>query len=77
VPESPGEPPPLRGVRALSIRRKVVIGFVASALLVLLLTATSAIALKMALAIDREALGQAEQLIGVGLLRAALERLLS
>jgi len=68
------EPSPLRGVRALSVRRKVVIGFVASALLVLLLTATSAIALRMALAIDREAFRQAEQLVGVGLLRAALER---
>src|SRR5687768_3576985 len=65
---------PLRGVRALSIQRRVVIGFVAAALLVLLLTATSAVALRMALATEREAFRQAEQLVSVGLLRAALER---
>ncbi len=69
-----GEDSTLRGVGALSIRRKVVIGFLASALLVFLLTATSAIALKMALAVEREAVRQAEELVGVGLLRAALER---
>ncbi|MDQ5857880.1 MAG: PAS domain S-box protein [Acidobacteriota bacterium] len=50
------------------------IGFVAAAVLVLLLTATSAIALRMALATEREAFREAEQLVGVGLLRAALER---
>ncbi|MDQ5873305.1 MAG: hypothetical protein M3547_13980, partial [Acidobacteriota bacterium] len=66
-----GEVPTPRAVGAVSIRRKVLIGFLASAPLVLLLTATSAIALKMALAVDREAVRQAEHLVGVGLLRAA------
>ncbi|MEO8349536.1 MAG: PAS domain S-box protein, partial [Acidobacteriota bacterium] len=49
------------------------IGFAASALLVVLLTATSAIALKVALATDREAIRQADGLVGVALLRSALE----
>lgn len=74
MPGSTREPSPLPGARVFSIRRKVVAGFVTSALLVLLVTVTSAIALKMALATEREALAQAEQLVGVGLLRAALER---
>ncbi|HZI66672.1 MAG TPA: ATP-binding protein [Thermoanaerobaculia bacterium] len=65
---------PLRGAGALSIQRRVAIGFVASALLVLLLTATSTIALRMALATDREAIRQAEDLLEVGLLRSGLER---
>lgn len=67
-------PRPLRGVRALSIQRKVAIGFVASAVLVLLLTATSTIALKMALATDLDAIREAEELVTVGLLRSGLER---
>ena len=65
---------PRTGIRALSIRRKVAAGFVAAGLLILLLAATSTIALRMALATDRVAIRQAEQLVGVGLLRAALER---
>jgi signal transduction histidine kinase len=67
-------PTRVRGVRALSIQRKVAIGFVAAAILVLLLTITSTIALKMALATDREAIREAEELVSVGLLRSGLER---
>jgi signal transduction histidine kinase len=62
------------GVRALAIRRRVAAGFVAAGLLILLLTAASTIALRLALATDRVAIRQAEQLVGVGLLRAGLEQ---
>lgn len=65
---------PVRGVSTTSIRRRVAIGFVASGLLVLLLTGMSTIALKMALATDREAIREAEELVNVGLLRSGLER---
>lgn len=62
------------GVRTVSIRRRVAVGFAAAGFLILLLTAASTVALRMALATDRAAIRQAEQLVGVGLLRAALER---
>jgi len=58
----------------LTFRQKVVIGFSASAILVLLVAVTSAVALKAALESDHEAYRQAEELIDVELLRAALER---
>ena len=61
-------------VPPLSIRRRVVLGFLASAALVILLTGTSTIALRMSLATDREAIREAEELVEVGLLRSALER---
>lgn len=57
----------------LDFRRKVVVGFALAALLVLLVTATSAAALRLALETDRAAYGHAEELIGIGFLRAALE----
>ena len=63
--------------RPIPFRRKVTIGFVVAALLVLLVTAMSAIALRMALASDREAFRQAEELVRVGDLRAALEQRVS
>jgi signal transduction histidine kinase/CHASE3 domain sensor protein len=69
--------PPLSSFRSLSFRRKVTIGFAIAAVLVLLVTAISAIALRMALDSDREAFRQAEELIRVGDLRAALERRVS
>lgn len=62
------------GPRALSIQRKVEVGFVAAAILVVLLTATSMIALQMALATEREAVREAEELVVVGLLRSGLEQ---
>ncbi|HVE66540.1 MAG TPA: PAS domain S-box protein, partial [Thermoanaerobaculia bacterium] len=65
---------PLRGVRALSVRRRVAIGFVASAALIILLTATSTVSLQWALQTDREAIREAEELLQVGLLRSSLER---
>jgi signal transduction histidine kinase/CHASE3 domain sensor protein len=64
---------PLSGLRSLSFRRKVAIGFVSAALLVLLVTVTSAAALKIALKSHRNADRQAEELIEVGVLRSALE----
>ena len=69
--------PPLSGLRSLSFRRKVTIGFAIAAVLVLLVTAMSAIALRMALHSDREAFRQAEELVRVGDLRAALEQRVS
>ena len=67
-------PDPRAALRALSIRRRVAIGFIASGILILLLAATSIVALRMSRATDREAFRQAEELVGVGLLRASLER---
>jgi PAS domain S-box-containing protein len=58
----------------LTFREKVVIGFSASAILVVLVAVTSAAALKAALASDHEAYRQAEELIAIEPLRAALER---
>ena len=67
-------PDPRTAIRALSIRRRVAIGFIASGILILLLAVTSVVALRMSRATDREAFRQAEELVGVGLLRASLER---
>lgn len=58
---------------ALPFRRKVAIGFGAAALLVLLVTLTSAVALNVALESHRVAYRHAEELVDVGFLRAALE----
>jgi signal transduction histidine kinase len=59
--------------RPIPFRRKVVVGFVVAGLLVFLVTVTSAAALKLALESDRVAYRHAEELIGIGFLRAALE----
>ncbi|HEV8609219.1 MAG TPA: ATP-binding protein [Thermoanaerobaculia bacterium] len=59
--------------RPIPFRRKVVVGFALAALLVVLVTVTSAAALKLALESDRVAYRHAEELIGIGFLRAALE----
>jgi len=59
--------------RPIAFRRKVVVGFAVAGLLVLLVTVTSAAALKLALESDRVASRHAEELIGIGFLRAALE----
>jgi signal transduction histidine kinase len=61
------------GGRRQNFRRKVAIGFGAAAVLVLLVTITSAIALNVALESHRVAYRHAEELVEVGFLRAALE----
>jgi signal transduction histidine kinase/CHASE3 domain sensor protein len=63
--------------RPIPFRRKVTVGFAIAAVLVLLVTAISAIALRMALASDREAFRRAEELVRVGDLRAVLEQRVS
>jgi CHASE3 domain sensor protein len=68
---------PFSARRPIPFRRKVVVGFAIAAGLVLLVTAMSAIALRMALDSDLEAFRQAEELVRVGDLRAALERRVS
>jgi signal transduction histidine kinase/CHASE3 domain sensor protein len=68
---------PFSARRPIPFRRKVAVGFAIAAVLVLLVTAMSAIALRMALDSDREAFRQAEELVRVGDLRAALERRVS
>jgi signal transduction histidine kinase len=68
---------PFSARRPIPFRRKVVVGFAIAAGLVLLVTAMSAIALRMALDSDREAFRQAEELVRVGDLRATLERRVS
>jgi PAS domain S-box-containing protein len=65
---------PRTGIGPPSIRRRVALGFSAAGFLILLLTAASTIALRLALTTDRVAIREAEQLVDVGLLRAALER---
>jgi signal transduction histidine kinase/CHASE3 domain sensor protein len=61
------------GTARLDFRRKVTLGFGAAALLVLVVTLLSAYALKVALDSHRASNSQAEQLIELGFLRAALE----
>jgi len=61
------------GTARLDFRRRVTLGFGAAALLVLVVTLLSAYALKVALDSHRASNSQAEQLIELGFLRAALE----
>lgn len=64
--------PTLPRIRSVPFRRKVAIGFAISALLIVLVTATSAVAMKMALDSDQAAHRRAGELLALTSLHSAL-----